>query len=433
MALSMKSLFFTISSATGVGVTQDCTGFGFQPVAYLVFWNGRTEGVDTVGLLDCHLGVGAATSASVRAAADVFYDQGTTTCLGGSGKTPNGVVTTYDAGGGQTGRADHDSFLSDGIRLIIDDQFPVSLRILIVAFGGSDITNVDVREFVTGTGTGTLNCTGLGFNPGTNSCVFFFGMPEILTTGETGNEDQLQLMFGAARTASAIQQYVTVLNSDDDSATMDVDSYSKSGECLATIAPAGAASCNMRAAMVGPITDGFQLNVTENSTATAKPFFAVTIKGGSWHLGDLLTQTDTTTDIVESGFGFQPRGAMFLSHCLAQSTADTPQLFGHFSVGACTSTSDEIALGFIDEDATGNMETAAAIEHDAVYANISTAAAIEGLMVAITFPQSDGFTMEMSDADPAQSFVWYVAAGDTPAAPKSLVHDPRTFQHMLVR
>lgn len=420
MALSMKAVFATFPSATTAGNTFDVTTIGFQPKAYLLFWNGRTEAVDTVGLLDCQLGIGAAVSASSRAATNSFYDQGTTTCVGGTVENTDGVLKTCAATGVENGRIDHDSFLSNGIRFIVDDQLVTDLRVLIVAFGGDDITNAVVLHIPTPIATGDEDYTGAGFDPGDDSVCFFFGQHGVQSIDNL-HEDPIGIEFGAARTKTgSIQQYATCINSDDDSATMDTDSYSRAGACIDGIDQAGAAATDVRATFVQSITDGIRLNFTGVKAETRRQFVLI-IKGGQWHLGDLLTQTDTTTDIVESGFGFSPRGALFISHCLAQSTLDTTQAGSEFSVGACTSTSDEIALGINDENGTGNMETEAAIEHDACYVNLSTAAAVEGLMRAQSFPDSDGFTMRMDDADPAQAFVWYVAAGDNAAAGGSIV------------
>lgn len=138
------------------------------------------------------------------------------------------------------------------------------------------------------------------------------------------------------------------------------------------------------------------------------------IKGGNWLIGDGLTQTDTVTDIVETGFGFAPTGAMFVSHCNTKSTADTAQNHASLSIGAMDSASSRGAQAAYMENGTADSECTTAVEHDAVYINISNADAVQGLM-DVKSVDSDGFTLIMDDADPSQNYFWYVAAGSVPA------------------
>lgn len=417
VALSVKALFFTFSSGTGLGATFDCTGFGFQPKAVLLFWNGRSEATDTVGLLDSHAGIGCAISTTMRFASNTFYDQGTTNCIVGSRYTNAGCMLTNDATGAETGRVDFDSFLADGVRFVIDDVLVADIKVMVVAFGGTDLTNVFAGTYLTGTATGNVDFTGVGFDPGDDSlCIFFNNALDHGAAPPSNPEDIAAPMFGAARTKTgSIQQFVTTINSDDDSATMDTDSHSIDGICLASMDQVGDVGLGVRASFVQSITDGFRLNIAELAGAFDRQFFVLILKGGQYHLGDLTTQLDTTTDMVESGFGFQPKGALFISHCLAKSTSDTTQAGAQLSIGFCTSTTDEIALGFHDENGTGNMETEAAIRYSDVYVNLDAAAGVEGAMRAQSFPDSDGFTMRMSDADPSATFVWYIAFGDAAA------------------
>jgi hypothetical protein len=433
MALGIKALYVDFTTAMTLGTMINLTGFGFDPVSYLILWNGRTEGSDTLGLLDSRVGIGCAAGASQRGASGTFFDQGTTNCVGGSRITASGVLLTCTAAGVQDGLVDHNAFISDGIQFIIDDVLPVNIRALVIAFGGSDITNVFAGHYLVASGaSGNVDFTGFGFDPGENSLCLFMGNAEMYYSSsfEQVDEDIIQIFFGAARTKPTVQQFVMCINADDDSATMDTDSYHRSGECVASISQVGAASANMRASFVQSVTGGIRLNILE-APANISGFLVLCIKGGQWHIGDLLTQTDTTTDMVENGFGFPPVGAVFASHCLAQSAADTAQAGAQFSIGACTGTADEKCMSLQDEDATGNMETEAGIEYDSVYQRISATATEDGAMAAQTFPQSDGFTMRMSNADPSQAFVSYIAGGSNPA--KSLVYNPSPLQHMLVR
>lgn len=176
---------------------------------------------------------------------------------------------------------------------------------------------------------------------------------------------------------------------------------------------ANMSSVTSRADFVSFLSNGFRINWAES--ATARRVHWVALKGGSYIVGNLLTQTDTVTDIAETGFGFQPSGALFVSHGQAESTSDTAQDHDRLSIGAFDSTSSRVAMGTLDEDNLGDSEVTTAHEFDEVYVSISTASAIQGLM-DIKSVESDGLTMIMDDADPAQAFVWYMAVGAVAAA-----------------
>jgi hypothetical protein len=94
---------------------------------------------------------------------------------------------------------------------------------------------------------------------------------------------------------------------------------------------------------------------------------------------------------------------------------NTGTVHGQLSIGAGTSTSNRVAMAIMDEDNLATSETSSAIEFDEVYIHINTSDTLEGLgdINSIT---SDGFTFIMDDADPAQMYVWWVAAGDNPSA-----------------
>jgi hypothetical protein len=77
------------------------------------------------------------------------------------------------------------------------------------------------------------------------------------------------------------------------------------------------------------------------------------IKGGKYSVGDLLTQTDTTTDIVESGFGFQPSVVMTISAGEAATADNTWNINHRLSIGAGTSPSNRLAFGTWDESGVG--------------------------------------------------------------------------------
>ena len=160
-------------------------------------------------------------------------------------------------------------------------------------------------------------------------------------------------------------------------ATSQSKSYAYDGELWAQMfdTPTTLAS---RAAFVSFLSNGFRLNWLE--AQYAYQIFYVAVKGGLWRVDNLLTQTDTSTTIVETGFGFSPSGTFIASHNTAKSTQDTVQANASISVGAFTSASERVAQGMLQEDALTDTDVTNSIQHSAAYVNISTASAVEGFV-----------------------------------------------------
>jgi len=202
---------------------------------------------------------------------------------------------------------------------------------------------------------------------------------------------------------------------------METTSYCRAGECLAIMHPSNTSIAEI-ASVSSWLANGFRLNWT--ASAASRLYGWVVWKGGSWAVGDVLTQTSTGT-FSETGVGFAPKGALFVSHCKAQSASATQDAGGELSIGAASGASNQAAHGTLDEDGTGSSEVATAVEHDSVYVNISNSDTVEGKAALTTFG-ADGFTLDQTDADPAQAFVWYLAGGDGAA-----VHEGITLPEVI--
>jgi hypothetical protein len=158
------------------------------------------------------------------------------------------------------------------------------------------------------------------------------------------------------------------------------------------------------------------VNWLEASAAVLSVIYvALDIQDDAVAVGNLLTQTDTTTPITVSGLGFEPKAVLLLSHCHAESTQDTLQDDDQWSIGAFTAADARQAMGIADDDAAATTSVSTAVEYDAAYANLNPGAdAVQGLM-DVQSVDSDGFTLIMDDADPSQNFVAYLALGEPTA------------------
>jgi hypothetical protein len=303
------------------------------------------------------------------------------------------------------GAFDLTSMDADGFTLDVTNQFATSYRVHYWAITGT--TNVEIGAMTASLALGNVDTVLAGaFQP---DALILIG--EQTTSAPPSTAPDSMHMMGVA--TAATNQAVMVMGSNDAASTMDANSSANGSECVAIMA-SSMASIVARAAFVQFNADGFRLNWTEVS-GNAHQMFYIAIQGGEWAVGDILTQTDTVTTIPISGLGFTPVGGLFGSVCAAEDALDAIHANDKWSLGGWSENATTRGThAVLDEDNVANSEVSTAVEFDAVYANISTASAIQGLM-DIQSVDADGLTLIMDDADPSQSFVFYLMCGNVAA------------------
>lgn len=414
MALSSKVGSFNTGTGA-LGTTVVVNDVGFQPKVVFFWWNGRTGTTDAAGRANHQRGFGAGTSATDRRFI-ASLSQDTPTSMVTNETQGNaqviGITTTADA---IDGLLDIQTLDAGGFTLVVDDVFTASYRIHYLALGGADITNVETGQFTGAATAVSQDVTSLSFQP---DFVLVFGSGQT-TSNNTVRADS-RIFMGAASGAS--NQAVWAGASNDGAATSQAMSYSRSGEFISTLGTA-VTGLEDRATFTSFLSNGFRVNWTTVTTGSLAHYFVV-IKGGSFKVDSVTTQTDTTTAIVET-VGFQPTGVFMVSAGRAESTSGTPTDDDELSMGAFTSTTARVAMSMSDDDAAGTAVVGTGVSHDEAYQNLAAASgAVEGEMDVQSI-DSSGFTMIMDDADPVASFVWYAAFGSTPA--RVLTADSGTF------
>jgi len=408
MALSVKHFAFNTGTAAA-GNTVAVSGFGFQPKAVFLYTVGRVDTVDAIGRLTIITSFGVGTSATNRFSACTRIVDASAAADVGARNSDAAILEVPSSTGTITSALDIQSMDADGITFIIDTQFAASLRVMGIAWGGSDITNANAINFALDTVVQERNITGVGFQ---GDFVLFASIeggsapaapPAAITNPGS-------IMLGAA--TSSTTQWVVAGAEDEGSATMDGKSYATDRECIALQPPGVGALVSARESFVSWQADGFRLSHLEGTLA--HQCFALVLKGGNYTVGNSLTAT-TLADVVVSGLAYAPVGGIVASAMKAEDAADTAAAHNQMSIGTFDSATSRGAMAFLDEDAVADAECTTAVEHDAVYANISTASAIQGLMDVKTM-DSGGVTFTMDDADPAQAWYGYALFGSSAAA-----------------
>lgn len=393
---------FNVTTAAA-GNTVVVTGLGFQPKIVFFFWSGRTESVDTISRINQQHGFGAAISTTERFAVVARSNDASALAAAASAHSDAACILGTTATPTIGAAMDLQSMDSGGFTLVIDDDFGNDLRVTYVALGGPTLTGQKIGTFTpTGTAPVTQAVTGVGFQP---EVVIFAAIAAAAAAPPSAVLDST-LMLGAITGATG--EGVWVASSDDAAATMQTMAYALSGEAIARFDNTITAIAD-RAEFSAFGADGFTINWLER--ANAGTVFYVALDGLNATVGNFVTQTDTTTAITTGALGYTPRAMVVVSAARAASTADTPTDHDQLSIGAAVSASARSAQATLDEDAVLTSEVTVAIEFDAVYANISTASAIQGLMDVTAF-NNDDVAFIMDDADPSASFAWWIAFGE---------------------
>lgn len=386
---------------TGTGAaasTVAVTGVGFQPKALIFWWTGITGTIDLFAEGNIKRGIGVATSTTSRWAVGTQGVDASASSDTDRIQREDACVATLSTLGAVEGLLDLQSFDADGFTMVVDDAFPVSLRIHYMALGGTDLTNVKTGRWDVPAVTGNEDITGVGFQP--DFVLFgstnFQNDPPSLAAGA-------DLMVGAA--VSSSQQAVLFVRDLNAQTTMDTYAYCLAGECIGM-----GTGPNIRATFVSFLPDGFRVNWLE---VVATPItFYLALKGGSYAIGDFLTSTSNGATIAESGLGFQPKGTMLFSHGRAQDTANALSAGDQWNIGGFTSTTNRGTQGTLSADNVTDAFLQFYVEHNAALAQITATPARVGLLDVQSI-DADGFTLVMdSAADPA-AFVWYISFGDT--------------------
>jgi hypothetical protein len=377
-----------------VGTIYTHSGLGFQPKA-LVFWTmGQSSGSDTAFAgVDEFFILGFAASTTDRRCVGVYAQWAAAAADTQAVSRNDAVLAIVSSGGLIEGYLDLDSITSDGFTLIVDDATVKTLRYFWMAIGGSDITDAATGEISEPAATGNVSyTTGAGFQP---TLAFFAGCQLTGATPSAAVADS-GIMFGVASGTGAGNQFVFTMNSDEGSATMDVDKYLRFDECLAMIAVAGG-NPSARATFNGFDSVGFDLNWTARATTGRKYIYLAMAAGTKVKAGKVTVNLATVGNTgTVSGLSFSPVGGMIVGTATQESTSATSSTGGQCAIGAFTAT-DRLCLSIYDEDGTGTAEISGGISYDEVYQLLDTAGAVAA-EVDFQAMAADGFSLTVDDA-----------------------------------
>lgn len=403
MALSYKTGVVAKSgTTTGLPFDQAVTGLGFQPKAIFLWFTGSNTGVTDIlrtgmGMDDGTNHVSISVGADDNAVANTYR------------RVQSDQSLQYTAGGAVSSEIKIKTFDSDGFTLTYSNQNSTATSdIYYLAIGGSDVTNVKVGSITAATSAGTVGYTGVGFQP---DIVFFMGAnASSLATTTSG----LVNFFGVAKSSS--ERGCMSMCAEDTGGATDNSRCQKLNKCITFHDPADSTAIDGEADFVSMDPNGFTLDWTDPA-ALGNTIFYMAIKGGRWKVGSFNQRTSTGTSAT-TGVGFTPKGLFLMSFNNVASSAIERSL--RMSFGAGDSTTSRWSIWNGSTDAVNPSQTARGRSTIRVLRclteNATGTSSTQDSAADIFSFDSDGFTINWTNADAVAREIMFVAAGDSPVA-----------------
>lgn len=383
--------------------TLDVTDVGFEPEVVLFWWSGLTAALPFgAAWTDARRGVGVGLSSANRRAATT-RDR-LSLAFTRAGQHEDACIRVVSATGLAEHAVDYTLALSNGFRLtwIIGST---SYRVHYLALRG--LANSASGKFTEPAAAGLQSVQPLAFQP---------DLLLLWTAGleaDAGFKDDSTFSVGAGRTAAEQAVLAGVRDRQPDPTVS--RSYCRTGEIVALFDVA--AALNARAALDAMLPDGWRLDWTGSPSGTRRIFY-LALRGIGAKILTLLTKTNTVDDIVVSGAGFGPLGALVASHAKAQSAAGVLDAEDEWALGGFSGAASRAGHGTFSENgaAPANQDIGVGARDDELYVHVAAAggvASIDGLMDVKTV-DSDGATFIMDDADPSAAFAWVLFLGEPP-------------------
>ena len=397
MAFSVAQGKFT--SRTTAGTQEINISPSFEPKIVL-FYTGKqaADGVSATAWQQ----IGVATSSTVfRNIGAVEVDaQDTTDSLKWS--QTNAAVSIINTSATTLFAADLVSMDADGFTIEVIVALNPGIDIYYLALGGTDLTNVAVGNATSPTSIGDSSTTGVGFQP---DALILLG--STVSTGTTGTTASATMCVGMATSGG---QGVSAVRSRDAQATSTTYSYQRTDKCFAIINTASA-DLLLQASYVSMDADGYTLN-WDTVQATGRYYYYIALKGGSYDVGAITSQTGTG-NFSDTSLAFTPSAGIFLSNCKGATT--TVDAGWQMSLGAATSTSARGVISTFSEDAQGVSDADTVQDTTALYSNYDYNQTLEGDIDFVSW-NADGFTLNQTDADPTGNEIIYLVMGAAGAA-----------------
>jgi len=426
MALSVKVGSFTKESTGVDDATQDVSSIGFDPKA-LIMWSvqdctsdvpagERGTAMFSWGFCDdadvSHCCCSEDVDFQARTAANTWMRDDAIIAFGQS-NTPTGF-DAYAACALGTDKFTLTWTLADTIASIIK----------FIAYGGSDITGVDVGKFTINGSTGDQTITTDSDTQSitdTEGIVFLIkGMTDTWNTGSADGSVNL----GAA--TSATKEHSVSIGNDDNSGSGESHEWDDNvimNQIRPTSQP-GLTLCKFTFEEFN--SSGFKINISTIPTIGTQCGFLI-IKGGDWDVGVSAAKTSTTGTVAVTT-DFQPTGLFVFGSAAVTEETDKAADDGSGCMGATDGTTEVWGNVHMNDGGNPTINVSRGCSSTGVYARHSKSGTSSTLEAEGTFDSFNAtdFTLDWTTvhATEAYRFLWVVNSAGTAEVRKTYQGSP---------
>jgi hypothetical protein len=411
---------FTLNTGTG---TQQITGVGFQPKAYILFYtkNATDDANSTAG--EGLLSIGMTDGINQFCMTSGAEDNQSSADVGRRGFDDR-VLASQDAQGSQTvdGEASHVSMNPDGFTINIVDDFtdPASPLIHYIAFGGADLSaDVDTVDLAD-TMDDFVDVTAPGFEA---DVVIASYIGVFLDAYGDGNNDRNSFSLGWAvnpdSQASGNQFSMSVGSQDGqspaqsrsrfDNVRAGTSHYSNATDAAFEIGSFDASGFNVTTRLTSAITDEIM------------GYMALKLGTSNPHVYTVARPARTTAgNDVENSAGFEPIFLMGIGSAVV-TTANSDTDGSSIAIGITDGTDTYAISQFETDNVTPSNIHSRVTSTQFMSANLHTSA-IDWEATFSSF-DTNGWTINYGDAAGAAYQNAFLAIGDDPGSPSTTIGD----------
>lgn len=393
----------TIQTGTGTGALTAVTGLASTPKA-LIFMAVNRNGAGVAA--DVIASIGAATGTTERWCVSAFEDDNVATTDSARVYFDDQCLAMLSSTAAVAGKLDVSSLNSDGYTLVVDQAFAIDTTVIVMAIGGTDITNAKAYIATSDTDSGPSASTDAGFEPTWN----MFASTHGTASGSIAANGMFGFGFGTDVNGS-VEEWTTSWRSTDGAGTTDTDGILSTTRCLVTCNGFGTSTVGSWSFTSNDAT-GFTLNRNDANGGAVK-IGVLSIAGGQVKIGTTAWRTDTNNNTI-TGLAFQPRGVFVAAHPGQTATSTSTSATGELSIGVASGGAARAALWFGSENAlVGDVDGNVALATDRIIIEYDpTDGTTLQSDIDMTGFTSDGLTFDQITAAAAATLMGVLYLGD---------------------
>lgn len=294
------------------------------------------------------------------------------------------------------------SAITDGIRITQGGTSTLPRYITAILING--VTDVHLAEQNLGTGTSPIDITAPGFKPS----LVFFGSSGLGAAPASGTFSSMSFGVAHNNSSDTVTQGYICCNSDNGAATMDTMSIVSHSYIAAQLTNNAA----VWQASVGSFDpSGFSITPSASASSDYLSYLAIELADPDDCWVDILDAATSTGDLSQSGIGFEPQVVGLA--CNMATSLDTVTSGATINLGAGDGTTQQCISGS-DENGAGTSDTSNEADTSNILQILNDDGTQDGLASLSTL-DSDGFTLNYSDAASSAKKILAFAIGDSTA------------------